>query len=98
MSVLELEENEIRQVEFDERPPIAVYNLGGEFFATDDNCTHGNASLAEGEIEDGNVYCPFHDGAFDIRTGEAIVPPCSVSVQTYQLRVDGDSLFILLDD
>ena len=70
----ELKENEVLQVEIIGRPPIAVYNLGGQFFATDDNCTHGNASLSEGEIEEGEIYCPFHDGALDIRTGKRRAP------------------------
>lgn len=96
--VSELKENEVRQVELSDRPPIAVYNLGGELFATDDTCTHGNASLSEGEIEEGEIYCPFHDGAFDIRTGQATGAPCSVPVQTYQLRVDDNSVFLLLDE
>ena len=60
----ELKKNEVLQVEIIGRPPIAVYNLGGQFFATDDTCTHGNASLSEGEIEEGEIYCPFHDGIY----------------------------------
>jgi len=70
----ELKENEVLQVEIIGRPPIAVYNLCGQFFATDDTCTHGDASLSEGEIEEGEIYCPFHDGAFDIRTGKRRAP------------------------
>ncbi len=46
----ELKENKVLQVELTGRPPIALYNLGGQVFATDDTCTHGNASLSEGEI------------------------------------------------
>jgi len=70
----ELKKNEVLQVEIIGRPPIAVYNLGGQFFATDDTCTHGDASLSEGEIEEGEIYCPFQYGAFDIRTGKRRAP------------------------
>ena len=94
----ELKENEVLQVELTGRPPIALYNLGGQFFATDDTCTHGNASLSEGEIEEGKIYCPFHDGAFDIRTGQAAGAPCSSPVQTYTLQLEGDKIFVLLDE
>ena len=94
----ELEVNEIRQVELDAREPIAVYNLDGEYFATDDTCTHGNASMAEGDIDGSEVYCPFHMGAFDIRTGEATVAPCSVPLKTYEVVMEDGYLFILMED
>jgi nitrite reductase/ring-hydroxylating ferredoxin subunit len=94
----ELEVNEIRQVELDGREPIAIYNLDGEFFATDDTCTHGNASMAEGDIDGSEVYCPFHMGAFDIRTGEATVAPCSVPLKTYEVVIEDGHLFILMED
>lgn len=94
----ELEVNEIRQVELDAREPIAVYNLDGEYFATDDTCTHGNASMAEGDIDGSEVYCPFHMGAFDIRTGEATVAPCSVPLKTYEVVIEDGYLFILMED
>ena len=94
----ELEVNEIRQVEWDAREPIAIYNLDGEYFATDDTCTHGNASMAEGDIDGSEVYCPFHMGAFDIRTGEATVAPCSVPLKTYEVVIEDGYLFILMED
>ena len=94
----ELEVNEIRQVELDGREPIAIYNLDGEFFATDDTCTHGNASMAECDIDGSEVYCPFHMGAFDIRTGEATVAPCSVPLKTYEVVIEDGCLFILMED
>ena len=94
----ELEVNEIRQVELDAREPIAIYNLDGEYFATDDTCTHGNASMAEGDIDGSEVYCPFHMGAFDIRTGEASVAPCSVPLKTYEVVIEDGYLFILMED
>lgn len=94
----ELEVNEIRQVELDAREPIAIYNLDGEYFATDDTCTHGNASMAEGDIDGSEVYCPFHMGAFDIRTGEATVAPCSIPLKTYEIVIEDGYLFILMED
>jgi len=94
----ELEVSEIRQVELDGREPIAIYNLDGEYFATDDTCTHGNASMAEGDIDGSEVYCPFHMGAFDIRTGDATVAPCSVPLKTYEVVIEDGYLFILMED
>ena len=66
---------------------LAVFNVGGEFYVTDDLCTHGPGSLSEGYIEDDVVECNFHNGQFNIRTGEVVSPPCMVPVKTYQVAV-----------
>jgi nitrite reductase/ring-hydroxylating ferredoxin subunit len=69
---------------------LAVFNVAGEFFVTDDLCTHGPGSLSEGYIEDDVVECNFHNGQFNIRTGEVVSPPCMVPIKTYPvIVVDG---------
>jgi nitrite reductase/ring-hydroxylating ferredoxin subunit len=72
---------------------FAVYNLDGEFFVTDDMCTHGMVSLASGDILDGQIFCPLHGGGFDIRTGKAIELPCRIRLKTYPVEVRGDVVF-----
>ena len=66
---------------------LAVFNIDGEFYVTDDACTHGPGSLSEGYIEDDVVECNFHQGQFNIRTGEVVLPPCMVPVKTYPATV-----------
>src|SRR5262247_167139 len=73
---------------------LAVFNVGGQFYVTDDACTHGPGSLSEGFIEDDIVECNFHRGAFNIRTGEAVSPPCMVPVRIYAIVVLQDSIYI----
>jgi nitrite reductase/ring-hydroxylating ferredoxin subunit len=94
----DLAPDEIREVPVDGRKSIAIYNLDGDFFATDDTCTHGDASLAEGDIEDGEVICPFHMGAFDIRTGEATAPPCVSAIKVYPVRIENDMVYVQVDE
>ena len=78
--------------------PLAVYNLDGRFYATSDLCTHATASLAEGEIVDGDlVACPVHDGLFHIPTGQAMAFPCTVDLRTYRVIEDDDSVYADLD-
>lgn len=69
---------------------LAVFNLDGEFFVTDDACTHGPGSLSEGCIEGEHVECDFHNGAFNIRTGEVAAAPCMVPLKTYRTVVDSE--------
>lgn len=64
---------------------LAVYNVDGEFFVTDDLCTHGPGSLSEGYLDGHIIECDFHNGAFDIRTGEVAAPPCMIPLKTYKV-------------
>lgn len=76
--------------------PIGVFNLGGSLHAIDDTCSHGNASLCDGEVdvEEGVVACPFHEGCFDIRTGAVASPPCILPVRVWPIRVRGGKVYL----
>jgi len=76
---------------------LAVFNVAGEFYVTDDNCTHGPGSLSEGYIEGDVVECNFHNGQFNIRTGEVVSPPCMVPIKTYPARVENGKVVIEVD-
>ena len=73
---------------------LAVFNVDVQFYVTDDNSTHGPGSLSEGYIEDDVVECNFHNGQFNIRTGEVVSPPCMVPVKTYPTVVEDGSVFV----
>ena len=73
---------------------LAVFNVGGEFFVTDDLCTHGPGSLSEGYIEGDVVECNFHNGQFNIRTGEVVSPPCMIPIKTYPATVENGKVVI----
>ena len=73
---------------------LAVFNVNGEFYVTDDTCTHGPGSLSEGYISDDVVECDFHNGAFNIKTGEVVAPPCIVPLKTYPAIVENGNVFI----
>lgn len=64
---------------------LAVYRVEGEFYVTDDACTHGPGSLSEGYLEGHVIECDFHNGQFDIRNGEVVAPPCMVALRTYKV-------------
>ncbi len=87
----DISDGEPKRVLIDNFPPLAVYNVAGKFFVTDDTCTHGMASLTEGYQEGDQIECPFHGGAFDIKTGEPTAFPCSDPIKTYPVvEQDGD--------
>jgi nitrite reductase/ring-hydroxylating ferredoxin subunit len=73
---------------------LAVFNVDGEFYVLDDACTHGPGSLSEGYIEGDIVECNFHNGQFNIRTGEVVLPPCMIPIKTYTTTVVSGKVFI----
>jgi 3-phenylpropionate/trans-cinnamate dioxygenase ferredoxin subunit len=66
---------------------VAVFKVGGEFFAIDDVCTHDGGGLAGGDIIDHEVICPRHGARFCLRTGAALTPPAYEAVRRYDTRV-----------
>lgn len=81
---------EAKQVRIGERV-LALYNIDGTFYATDDTCTHALASLSEGYIDGDIVECPLHQGCFHIPTGQAMGPPVIHNLRTYPVTViDGE--------
>ena len=76
---------------------LAVYNIGGTYYATDDECTHAAASLADGMLEGDVIECCMHMGSFRVPTGEVVDPPCEVPLRTYQVVLKGDDVFVDLN-
>lgn len=67
---------------------LALYHVDGNVYATDDRCTHGDASLSdEGSLDGCIVECGLHLGAFDVRTGKAVAAPCTKPIQTYPVEI-----------
>jgi len=54
---------------------LALFNIGGQFYALDGTCPHRGGPLGEGITEDGRVYCPLHGWEFDVKTGACINNP-----------------------
>src|SRR5439155_21404110 len=73
---------------------LAVYNLDGDFYTTDDACTHGPGQMSEGFVDGDVIECNFHQGRFRIRTGEVVGPPCMVPLRTYPTIVENGAVWI----
>lgn len=88
-------EGEIRSAHLPNGTRIAIYNINGAFYATDDTCTHENASLSEEGLLDGaNIVCGWHFCSFEIASGEAVGSPCSQPIQTYPVTVMDGALYV----
>jgi naphthalene 1,2-dioxygenase system ferredoxin subunit len=76
---------------------IALYDVDGRIFATDNICTHAYARLSDGWLDGGLIECPLHAARFDVRTGKVLDPPATEDLKTYPVRIVDDTIEVKLD-
>ena len=67
---------------------IALYNVGGKIYATDNTCLHEGGPLGEGILEGEVITCPWHLWEYNVCTGEKL-GASSIKLATYPVEVDG---------
>lgn len=77
--------------------PLALFQVNGTYYATDNACPHAGGPLCDGAVKDGVVTCPWHGSQFKIETGEVVHGPATVNVQTYPVEIHGEDVVIVLD-
>lgn len=78
--------------------PLAIVRSEGEVYAVSDICSHAEVNLSEGEVDEGTIECWLHGSCFDLGSGKPINPPATKPIPTYNIRIDGDDVFVSLDD
>ncbi len=73
---------------------ILIANVQGTLYAVDDMCTHEDSSLYLGCLKGYEVECSLHGATFDVRTGEPRHEPAEIPIATYELKVEGDTVFV----
>jgi 3-phenylpropionate/trans-cinnamate dioxygenase ferredoxin subunit len=76
---------------------VAVCNVGGQFYAIDDLCTHDGGSLDQGELDGEEIECPRHGARFDVKTGAVTQLPAFEPVETHDVRVEGENIQVALE-
>ena len=71
---------------------IAIFNVGGRYYAIENTCPHRGGPLAEGKIEGDEVICPWHGSRFNVKTGAVHEPPARQGVRSFAVRVTGDDV------
>lgn len=75
---------------------VALFHVGGVFYAIDDVCTHDGGPLADGELRDHKIACPRHGAKFDIRTGAALSMPAVRPTRAHDVKVDDGGVWVRL--
>jgi nitrite reductase/ring-hydroxylating ferredoxin subunit len=73
---------------------LVLANVEGTYYAISDVCGHRNAPLSRGKLDGYLIECPLHFAQFDVRTGELVNGPVSTAVAIYQVRLDGETVYI----
>lgn len=82
----ELAPGDIRLVEVD-GTDVAVYNVDGTFYATQDACTHEMGELSDGFLEGDTITCPYHGACFNVKTGAVLKEPATEPLKTFRVSV-----------
>ena len=76
---------------------ILIVHTDDGFFAIANECTHDSGTISNGRLFRNQVICPRHGARFDVRTGEVLSPPAIVPLDTYEVRIDGSDLYVMID-
>ena len=77
-----------------DRVRLVLANVEGQFYAIRDVCGHKNAPLSRGRLDGCMIECPLHFAIFDVRTGRFVDGPISADVPVYEVRIDGDVIYV----
>lgn len=72
---------------------VAIYNVAGRLYATDDVCPHAGGPLGEGTLDGDCVACPWHGWRFKVTTGQRVDNP-AIQVDCFPVHVDGGEIFV----
>ena len=77
---------------------VAVCNVDGKYYAFRDECTHQALPLSDGSLDGKMLTCAYHSAEFDVETGEALCLPAVDGVETFEVKVEDDDIYILIED
>lgn len=75
---------------------ILMVNLDGNFYALSNLCTHSRCYLHNGKLKGHVIVCPCHAAQFDVTTGAVLAPPAKEPLPTYPVKIEGNSIYVLV--
>jgi 3-phenylpropionate/trans-cinnamate dioxygenase ferredoxin subunit len=84
----------VLRVQLEGEPVAIICTEGGSFSAISDVCSHAEVALSDGDIDGNTVECWLHGSRFDVRTGKPLGPPATRAVPVYDLKFDGDDVYL----
>lgn len=76
--------------------PVLLCHTRDRIFAVRNVCSHAHEPLDCGRMKAGWIACPVHGARFDLETGEAMNPPATQPIDTFEVRVTGDTIEVAI--
>jgi len=76
---------------------FVICHTGDGIFAIADECSHDSAPISDGELHGDEIVCLRHGARFDVRDGSVKAPPALVPIETYDVKIEGEDIYVLLD-
>ena len=77
---------------------IVICRTEAGVFALTDECSHDGAPISDGRIDrQQNIVCPRHGARFNCQSGEVVAPPAVTGIDTFQVKIENDEIYVLLD-
>jgi len=96
-SVSDVQQGEAKAIRVGEGRSIALFNVDGRIYATDNQCPHMGYPLTRGAIRDGILTCDWHGRSFDLEGGGCFNHECD-DLQTFPVEIRHDEVWIQLGD
>ncbi len=91
----QLQDGELRAIQHDGLH-LLISRVAGQYFVTDNLCSHGRVLLSKGKLRGKHIICPLHGARFDVTTGQCLSGPTQQAIKTYATDLTGGELTILL--
>lgn len=75
---------------------VILCNTKDRIFAVKNLCSHAYEKIDCGRMKNGWIACPVHGARFDLETGDAMNPPAVMPIQTYEVRIEGDTIEVAI--
>ena len=76
---------------------IVLANVDGDLYALEDQCSHQDYPLSDGELDGTRLECIYHGARFDVCTGRAVQLPAIRPVKTYEVEIRDGDVYVLVE-
>ncbi len=94
--VSDIAPGQVKVVEVEDED-VVLCNVDGEIYAIANVCTHDDGPLGQGHLHGDQIECPRHGARFNVRTGDALTLPAVVPIPTFEVKIEGDDIFVDVD-
>lgn len=95
LAVKDIPANSMRCIDVGSRRILIAFSEG-KYYASDEMCTHEDASLCTGSLKNHYIKCPLHGSRFDLLSGMALDDPADEPLKVYPVKIESDFIFVKL--